>query len=151
MLVLFQALFVIGFIYTNVAKFGYDYSIRAFNAKTGNLLWRLDLPRWEHYAAAGDEAGVIPRILRGTRPLCLPCASGYGVVDAQGVFWMQHLDGLLYRVKDWNGNGNIEEGTDEVCTIDLLAGSTTGGITIVPGMLLVSTCDTLYVFKDETA
>ena len=71
-----------------------------------------------------------------------------GVVDAQGVFWMQHLDGLLYRVKDWNGNGKIEEGTDEVCTIDVLAGSTTGGITIVPGMLLVSTCDALYVFKD---
>lgn len=126
----------------------YLTSVHAFDAETGETQWKVDLPLWRARASAGDEEGFLGRTMRGTRALCLPLASSYATLDAHGAFYMGHHDGRLYRIKDWNGDGRIE-GASELCSFHAGSAFFTGGPTVVPGMLLATTCDTLYVFQEQ--
>mmetsp|Transcript_70473 Transcript_70473/g.183548 ORF Transcript_70473/g.183548 Transcript_70473/m.183548 type:complete len:563 (-) Transcript_70473:73-1761(-) len=128
-------------------KGAYPYSVQAFDAETGEPQWRVELPTWRWYCAAGDEEGLATRRKNGHRQLCLPPASSYMTLDAQGAIYFGHLDGRLYRIKDWNGDGRIDAGT-EVCAFEAGSGFLTGGPSIAPGVLAVASCDTLYVFGD---
>jgi len=124
----------------------FKHSIEAFDAETGSLLWRYDMPPWRWYAAAGDEEGMSLRYELGRTPICLPLASSYPTLDAQGILYIGHMDGKLYAVQDRDGNGHIEE-ESEVCSYDTGGSFSTAGPSIVPGMLAVTTCDSLYVFQ----
>jgi len=128
-------------------KGAYPYSVQAFDAETGEPQWRVELPTWRWYSAAGDEEGLATRRKNGHRLICLPPASSYLTLDAQGAIYFGHLDGRLYRIKDWNGDGRIDAGT-EVCAFEAGSGFLTGGPSIAPGVLAVASCDTLYVFGD---
>eukprot|EP00747_Dinoflagellata_sp_TGD_P166477 gnl/TRDRNA2_/TRDRNA2_189317_c0_seq1.p1 gnl/TRDRNA2_/TRDRNA2_189317_c0~~gnl/TRDRNA2_/TRDRNA2_189317_c0_seq1.p1 ORF type:complete len:551 (-),score=26.76 gnl/TRDRNA2_/TRDRNA2_189317_c0_seq1:74-1726(-) len=126
----------------------FPYSIHAYDANTGARLWRVQLPTWYWPSAAGDEAGVWTRsYTQPWRPIALPCASSYPTVDAQGIVYLVHMDGHIYRIKDWN-NDNIIEGESELCSFHAGGSGFTAGPSIAPGMLAVTTTDTLYVFGE---
>ena len=71
----------------------------ALDALDGNLLWNYTMPLW-HGPAAGDS---IKRI-------CLPDSSANIAVDGNGVVFVPHEDGVVYGIRDADGNGVIEEG-----------------------------------------
>jgi len=129
-----------------VTKREFTHSVQAFDAETGRLLWRYDLPPWRWYCAAGDEEGVVVRFMQKRTPVCLPVSSSYPVLDAQGIFYMGHMDGRLYAIQDRDGNGEIRE-ESEVCSFDTGGAFFSSGPTLVQGLLAVGTCDSLFVFK----
>merc|ERR1711972_337702 len=114
------------------------------------LRWHHELPPWRDYAAAGDSEGDSTRLEHGwaARPVCLPPASSYHTLDANGALYFGHTDGKLYRMKDLDGDGKFD-GESELCTFDTGGGPLSGGPSIAPGMLAYSSCDSLYVFGDE--
>mmetsp|Transcript_9682 Transcript_9682/g.30809 ORF Transcript_9682/g.30809 Transcript_9682/m.30809 type:complete len:561 (-) Transcript_9682:84-1766(-) len=131
-----------------VLSFSYPYSIHAYDAQTGEPQWQVQLPTWHWVSAAGDEAGYQTR-RRETpwRTFALPCASSYPTVDARGVIYFTHMDGSIYSIKDWNGDGTIDSDT-ELCRFHAGASGFTAGPSIAPGMLAVSTTDTMFVFGE---
>jgi len=128
--------------------FWYPYSIHAYDAETGQPQWQVQLPTWYWVSAAGDEAGFWTRSQETPwRKIALPCASSYPTVDARGVIYFAHMDGSIYSIKDWNGDGTIDSDT-ELCRFHAGASGFTAGPSIAPGMLAVSTTDTMFVFGE---
>lgn len=130
-------------------KWRYNHSVQSFDAASGRLQWRLELPTYFGFAAAGDEAGALQRQAAGVRDICLPAASSAYTMDAQGAVYFGHMDGRLYKIKDWNGDGNIDFDS-EVCSYDTKTAGLVGSPTIAPGgYLIYAGCDGLYVFRDS--
>jgi len=129
-----------------LTKREFRHSVQAFDAETGELQWRYDMPPWKWYSASGDEEGLLTRVMHGRVPVCLPLASSYPTLDAQGIFYMGHMDGRLYAIQDRDGDGRIED-ESEVCTYDAGGSFSVPGPTLVPGLMAVGTCDSLFVFR----
>jgi len=123
-------------------SFGYSYdsSISAFDAKTGELIWEYTPPRYGFQFVAGD----LQRFLHGT--LCLPNPYGSPSVDARGTVYTGHFNGMVYAIRDDNGDGKIEE--NEVSKYNTGAGFSHGGAVIAPGTLAIPSCDGLFVFRE---
>merc|ERR1711933_46828 len=108
-------------------SFAFPYHIHSYEADTGKLQWRVELPTWHWPSAAGDEAGLRTRMrVTPYRNIALPCASSYPTVDAKGVVYFVHLDGNIYSVKDWNQDGKIDKDT-ELCSFHAGSSGFTAG------------------------
>merc|ERR1712187_261583 len=110
----------------------YTFNVQAFDAETGEFFWRADLPPYAGPAAKGDAEGYLTRRWLGVRTVSLPSAASYPILDAQGIMYFGYMDGHLYKIKDWNGDGIIDKNT-ELCRFDMGTTSFTGGPSIAPG------------------
>jgi len=99
----------------------------ALDPSDGSLLWNYTMPLW-HGAAAGDSFARV----------CLPDSSANVAIDGTGTVFIPHEDGLVYGIRDANGDGAIGEG--EVRSYDL-GNALQGSPAIVPGMLVVAPCN----------
>mmetsp|Transcript_3659 Transcript_3659/g.10654 ORF Transcript_3659/g.10654 Transcript_3659/m.10654 type:complete len:444 (-) Transcript_3659:82-1413(-) len=118
----------------------------AFDAETGAHQWTWALPPYKWLAARGEEAGFLTRWWLGHRRLCLPAAFSAPTIDSEGRVYIGHESGMFFSVRDEDGDGIIDERT-EVTSHDLLAAPLPSGPSLAPGMLAMTTCDGLWVFK----
>merc|ERR1719401_3157109 len=118
----------------------YASSISAFDAQTGEPIWQWTPPVWVDKWVAGDGT----RISHGT--LCLPNPYASPSIDARGTVYTGHFNGMIYAIRDDNGDGIIQD--SEVSKFDTGAGFSHGGAVIGPGILAIPSCDALYVFKE---
>jgi len=118
----------------------YPSGVRAIDARTGESLWEWTFPTWDFPLVRGD----FERSQHGT--ICLPNPYGSPSVDARGTLYVGHFNGMLYAIRDDDGDGAIQ--ASEVSAFDTGAGFSHGGAVIAPGMLAIASCDGLFVFKE---
>merc|ERR1712190_633047 len=95
-----------------------------------------------HPAGRGDKEGYSTRTRLRMRGHCLPASWGSPSIGGDGVVYANFQSGWLYAIKDVNGDGIIDNET-EVVAFETEAASQ-GGISFAPGMMAVTTCDSLY-------
>merc|ERR1712217_795583 len=115
----------------------------AYNADTGEFRWKHTLPPWK-MAIPRDMENGIP--FRGIG--CLPNPFGGPTVDAAGTVFFGYQDGKVYSI--WDGNGDNVIGPDEVSEYDLGGPFNWPNAALGPGVLVMVTCHTLHVFKDDS-
>jgi len=113
-------------------------AVAAFSAQTGLPLWSTSLPPYGRYAAAGDEEGVLVRRALGHRDQCLPAQFNAPTLSADGTIYVGRADGKLYAVG---------QGTGTFSTFAAGAGFLHPGTAWAPGMMAVSSCDGLFVWR----
>eukprot|EP00415_Alexandrium_ostenfeldii_P001251 UN1251 len=127
---------------------GGDTYVEAFDAATGEFQWKFDGPLQKGDYQAGDLEGVKLREAVITRGMCLPNPWSAPTIDAAGTVYIANQDGVFFALRDVNGDGKVE-GPDEVSSYDAL-GSFAGSAapSLAPGMVVVASCDTLFMFKE---
>ncbi|OLP92606.1 hypothetical protein AK812_SmicGene25576 [Symbiodinium microadriaticum] len=74
-----------------------DASILALNAETGEDIWNVVLTGYTgpapFFQAAGDTEGILPRLIDGIQPLCLPAHFSAPNIDKNGVVYVGRCDG----------------------------------------------------------
>jgi len=115
-------------------------TIAAFDAKTGVPSWSQDLTPYGRMAAAGDEEGFLERLSLGHRNQCLPAQFGAPTVSGDGTIYVGRADGNLYAIRP-KGSGAV------VTTFQTGAGFLHPGTSFAPGMMAVTSCDGLFVWK----
>jgi len=128
----------------------YVNAVVVMDASTGNEIWRWEAPKWDHFAAAGDEGpSVIRRLLTNSpeNPFCLPDLQGIPLISGDGTIYSSSShNGDLTSIRDDNGNGIIEATEVSVfsphkCFLN--------SPSLAPGMLVAAPCwGPMYVFKD---
>jgi len=127
--------------------FPWPGGITAFEPDTGKVVWEVQMKDWPRPEVKGDDDGLLERIgfvqagrLFG-QDVCIPNPWASPTVDREGTLYAGWQDGVLYAIRERNGVGEV------VDTLQTTAGFSHPGIAIAPGMLAVTNCDTLYVFK----
>lgn len=137
-------------------------SIMLFDAATGASKWRWNGEPFEDVMARGDIKGLPLRLVTQTEhAICLPAHWSSANIDGNGAVVAGRSDGFIYAVQ---GPPNLPQGgatslaattsVDFASTAgvrvrswDAKAGFTHGAFAFAPGMVAVSSCDTLYVFR----
>lgn len=122
--------------------------IAGLDPETGNFLWQWEPPAWRRPAQAGDNEGLEERLRRKKRTACFPGPWSSPAIDAGGTVYAGNQNGVFYAISDVNGDGKITAET-EVSDYDMGACFLFPGATILPGQLVMSSCDTLFAFRDE--
>lgn len=107
--------------------------VTSFDALTGAHRWSYDVPPG-HGAAEGDSL----------RHICLPDAFSNPSIGSDGTVYLGFQSGHLFAIRDDNGDGQI--GSSEVSSFATGA-AFQGSPGIAPGMLVVTPCNGMHVFK----
>jgi len=114
-------------------------AILGIDAGTGKPLWRHDVEPWGGMAFALDEVrGWNFKHFSAIMPHCWPSHWSGALTDARGRIYLGRSTGDLYV---------YDPKSKAVQTFDIRDGILMGGLTSAPGMLVVSTCSFVYVFK----
>lgn len=136
-----------------------DASILALNAETGEDIWNVVLTGYTgpapFFQAAGDTEGILPRLIDGIQPLCLPAHFSAPNIDRNGVVYVGRCDGNLYViygpqsvVRDVQPGMLVDNASGMVGEMfNLGSAPLHGAMGFAPGMFAYSTCDTLHVFN----
>jgi outer membrane protein assembly factor BamB len=128
-------------------------AIVAMDAKTGDVLWRYDQPKWNHLVAEGDNKAVARELQMAAQPKtdvwCLPDPQGIPTISGDGTVYMSSsTSGYLRSLKDKNGNGVIEP--SEVSSFET-HNCFLNSPSIGKDMLVAAPCwGPMYVFKSDT-
>mmetsp|Transcript_34380 Transcript_34380/g.109129 ORF Transcript_34380/g.109129 Transcript_34380/m.109129 type:complete len:526 (-) Transcript_34380:67-1644(-) len=125
---------------------GFATEVVAMDAATGQRLWTWTPPVYPRLACKGDEEALVLRMTMGIRSQCMTASWGAPSIGGDGVVYAPHMNGMVYAIKDINGNGIIEEAT-EVTSFDAESAFLHGGPTFAPGTMAVTTCDSLWVWN----
>jgi len=117
-------------------------AVIAFNARTGEQLWRYELPHYGREAAAGDEEGILVRTRLGIRAFCLPAQWNSPTISGDGTVYLGRASGMLYGIRAME-DGHVEEASKFNAHSGFLHPGTAWG----PSTMAVATCDRLYVFR----
>ena len=79
------------------------------------------------------------------RDFCGAASWNAPIIDGQGTVYAANYNGQLLAVNDFNGDGIIETSETYEFTTDTSALHC--GSNFAPGMMVVPTCDTLFVFQ----
>jgi len=128
-------------------------AMAAYDPQTGSRLWQFDLPPYRAPATQGDSQRLIARYIRnndGSNPnndlICLPDSCSQPVVGPDGTAYQAWQSGMIYAIKDANGDGRIDPG--EVAQHQLSDGFQ-GSLGLAPGLLAAAPCGGgLYVWRD---
>mmetsp|Transcript_118339 Transcript_118339/g.382015 ORF Transcript_118339/g.382015 Transcript_118339/m.382015 type:complete len:463 (+) Transcript_118339:70-1458(+) len=126
---------------------GAPTDVYAFDAETGAVQWIFKGPSQQGPFQAGETQGVKDRMLAGRRPMCLPNPWSAPSIDAAGTVYIGNEEGNFYALADKDGNGHVE-GEGEVSSYNTgacFAGS--AGPSHAPGMVVIASCDTMFVFQ----
>merc|ERR1712183_869915 len=78
---------------------------------------------------------------------CVPNPWSAPTIDATGTVYIANQEGQIFALKDLNGDGQLN-GTREVQSYDTIrAYDGSEAPSIVPGLMALVSCDTLFVFK----
>jgi len=121
--------------------------LRAYDAATGDLQWVWQAPSWHRKSCAGDEEGLVERMMLNIRLVCWPGPWSSPTIAADGTVYVGHENGMIYAVRDKNGDGKIDDAT-EVDSFDTGASFLHSGFSFAPGMSAMASCDSLYVFDN---
>jgi len=116
--------------------------LRAFDAATGEpTAWRFEPPPHRKPQAEGDSF---------PDHICLPDAWSNGAIDARGTYFVGHMSGNIFALRDIDGDGtlNMDEASGEV-TSYYGGRCYQGSPAIAPGMLVAAPCDGMHVFLGE--
>jgi len=120
--------------------------IYAYDADTGEQQWVYHLPDWPYVSAAGDNDGFFERTRYFPhRAMCLPAAYNSPTIDGRGTVWIGYHDGMVYGLRDENLDGVVAE--DEVVKFDTQAAFLHSGAAFAPGLMAVTNCDSMWVWK----
>lgn len=126
---------------------GATCDVHVYDAETGGLQWVFHGPSQKGLLQAGDAEGILGRISRGVRSMCLPNGWSAPTIDSQGTVFVGNEEGNFYALRDLDGDG-VTFGDGEVAYYDTKASfSGSSSPAIAPGILAVASCDTLFVFK----
>jgi len=111
----------------------------AFDAATGEPTgWSFAPPPHRRPQAEGDHF---------PDHICLPDAWSNGAIDGRGTFFIGHMSGNVFAVRDADGDGRIDEEAGEVAKY--YGGRCyQGSPGLAPGILVTTPCDGMHVFKD---
>merc|ERR1712187_720706 len=107
---------------------------QAFDAETGKLQWIWKPPAWGDAAGKGDAENLLTRVFLGIKPQCNTASWGRPAIGGDGVVYAPHMSGKLFAIKDFNGDGIIDEGT-EVSSFDAGCSFLGGGPSCAPGTM----------------
>mmetsp|Transcript_10824 Transcript_10824/g.34347 ORF Transcript_10824/g.34347 Transcript_10824/m.34347 type:complete len:488 (+) Transcript_10824:99-1562(+) len=142
-------------------------SIMAFNAATGAPQWRFNTKPYTGFMnmARGDLEGFAMRAKYDHgHEICLPAHWSSANIDGQGFVYAARSDGFVYGVRGLAAHAASEPPTTaaalanlrpdfestpgiEVRVFDAQGASLHGAFAFAPGLVAVSTCDTLWVFR----
>jgi len=111
------------------------------DAETGKVLWKWNFPQW----VRGSFKGEAQRQL-ATGGVCIPNPVGNPTMDVNGNFYIGMLDGFVYHLtREANGPGvKVQSKYDaEGCF-------SSGGVSMAPGLMVITSCDMLMVFNGES-
>merc|ERR1739841_257599 len=115
----------------------------AFDAQTGHRQWSFMGPSQKNWAQAGAKEGIEGRRSQGASLGYVTNPWSAAVMDVRGTVYLGHMDGLIFALRDSNGDANFE-GESEVSTFQTGA-AFVGSMSpaLAPGMLVIANCDTL--------
>merc|ERR1711879_87288 len=116
----------------------YANELWALGADDGKLRWKHSFPVWRRGSAMGDEESYAYR-----HRFCLPSGLSNPTLDASGRIYVGNVDGVLYVLADRDGD-NIAEVEE---TYDAQSAFIVSGAAIAPGMMGISSCNSLLVFQ----
>lgn len=121
--------------------------IFGFDAGTGEQKLYFRGPVQSQQGQAGALEGLEERVSAGATPGYITNPWSAPSIDKDGTLYIGHEDGLLYALRDINGDGNFD-GETEVSTFNT-GGAFVGssGPAHGPGMMAIASCDTLFVFN----
>ncbi|CAE7947857.1 egl-9 [Symbiodinium sp. KB8] len=125
--------------------------VQVHDADTGILRWVFHGPMQMGPVQAGDLEGMAIRQAKlPERTMCLPNGWSAPTIDAQGTVFVGNEEGMLFSLRDMDGDGTIF-GDEEVSGYDTKAAfSGSSSPAIAPGFLAAASCDSLFVFKVNT-
>jgi len=123
--------------------------IHAYDAETGSQLWVFEGPAQNDTLQRGELEGMQERAMSRVRPLNMGLPWSVPTIDADGTVYIGSSEGPLFALRNEDGN-SVVNGTSEVASMDALACFPSDSApSFAPGMMAMSTLDTLYVFKKE--
>eukprot|EP00416_Gambierdiscus_australes_P024046 CAMPEP_0171074286 /NCGR_PEP_ID=MMETSP0766_2-20121228/12039_1 /TAXON_ID=439317 /ORGANISM="Gambierdiscus australes, Strain CAWD 149" /LENGTH=491 /DNA_ID=CAMNT_0011531057 /DNA_START=24 /DNA_END=1499 /DNA_ORIENTATION=+ len=144
-------------------------SVMAFSAATGKPQWWYQAPVYHappgiyNGMARGDNEGVSERSkYNPAHSICLPAHWSAANVAGDGTVYAARCDGFLYAVRGTNSLGGSVWNADNASSLstnfatspgvlaevyDAGSASLHGAFAFAPGTMVVSTCDTLHMFK----
>lgn len=123
-------------------------AVHAYDARTGEQRWLFDdIPPWKYFASKGDEEQFLERFkFVPKRIVCGPATWGSPTISGDGTVYVGHISGMLYAIRDANGDGKIDSKT-EVSTLDMGTATLHPGSAFAPGMMVYASCDRVFVFR----
>jgi len=121
------------------------YFVYAFDAETGKLQWRFDGPIQKGLRQATDD--LSPSQQQSQHVNCVPNPWSAPTIDASGTVYIANQEGPVYALRDVNEDGRIS-GTAEVHSYNTsraFCGSEAPSI--VPGLMAIASCDTMFVWR----
>ncbi|OLQ15585.1 Nephrocystin-3 [Symbiodinium microadriaticum] len=112
---------------------GATCDVHVYDAETGGLQWVFHGPSQKGLLQAGDAEGILGRISRGVRSMCLPNGWSAPTIDSQGTVFVGNEEGNFYALRDLDGDG-VTFGDGEVAFFDTKASfSGSSSPAIAPG------------------
>ena len=120
-------------------------SIVSLDAASGDKQWELPIKPYGRESAIGDEEGVLIRLKYDRRrPVCAPPQWSAPVISGDGVVHIGRADGHLYAISPPSSTNSLPN----VRKFDAGSAFLHPGTAWAPGLMAVTTCDTLHVFRD---
>jgi len=118
--------------------------LRSFDAATGEMKsWRFTPPPHLKPQAEGDEY---------PDHICLPDAWSNGAIDARGTYFVGHMSGNIFALRDINGDGVLSTDQDSGEVTQHYGGRCyQGSPGIAPDLLVAAPCDGMHVFLGNSA
>mmetsp|Transcript_79 Transcript_79/g.298 ORF Transcript_79/g.298 Transcript_79/m.298 type:complete len:160 (+) Transcript_79:325-804(+) len=124
------------------------YDVLALDAGTGEQQWAFHGPRQAGLHQAARD--LSPEQQAKLRPVCIPNPWSAPTIDSRGTVYLANQEGPVFALRDANGDGEVL-GAGEVDSYDTLRGTPgSEAPSLAPGLMAISTCDALYVFRWPT-
>jgi len=124
---------------------GEPYFVYALDAETGTLQWVFDGPVQQGARQACSD--LSPSEQNALQATCVPNPWSAPTIDSTGTVYIANQEGPIYALKDVNGDGSVN-GTAEVHSYSTMRGFCgSEAPSIVPGLMAIAACDTMYVFR----
>jgi len=116
----------------------------ALSGRWGGKLWKRTGPTLWTTDCAGDKEAADIRRAMNTRDKCQPNSWSNPVIDASGDVYVGNHVGVLQR---WGSPDDALYTVDLLSTLETSAAFTDQSIAMAPGMMAVSTCNSLIVIS----
>jgi len=114
-------------------------SIIGFDTKTGEMKWQHEVEPWYGASFAGDEERAYKYVTNQSRsPHCGPPHWGGATIDDARNVYIGRSDGTLHIF-------NMDDKSE--VTFKTNDGMMMAGVSFAPGLMVVPTCSSVYVFK----
>eukprot|EP00413_Alexandrium_margalefii_P007272 CAMPEP_0204525642 /NCGR_PEP_ID=MMETSP0661-20131031/8014_1 /ASSEMBLY_ACC=CAM_ASM_000606 /TAXON_ID=109239 /ORGANISM="Alexandrium margalefi, Strain AMGDE01CS-322" /LENGTH=519 /DNA_ID=CAMNT_0051531447 /DNA_START=91 /DNA_END=1650 /DNA_ORIENTATION=- len=117
-----------------------DVQVWGLHADTGKVLWKWSPGVWKQ----GRFRGELERVGLGNA-LCIPNPVGNPTLDASGNLYIGMHDGYIYHLVRSSSGPGVEVKSK----YDAGGAFSSGGVSLGPDMMVIASCETLYVFKGE--